>query len=165
MVREVRCHELCDGEWGAGGGAVLTDSLFSLCSACWTVVNCHLCFTIFVRMLPLDYLPLQGIAFLILAWSVPQSCLTLCDMECSLPISLSTEFLVFFLLSYETEACLLPSRMSFEVMVGKYLFLWDLTWVCIKWIFSWLHLWNLGMLKLIWIMRDDFFLLTNSISL
>ena len=140
-------------------GAVLINSLFSLCSVCWTVVNCHLCFTVFVRMLPLGYLPLQCIALLILSCLVAQSFLILCGvMDCSPPSSPSMEFLLFFYPQLWDRSVFLPNRMSFEIMVGKDIFLWELTWVCIKWMFSWLCLSNLGTLKLIWILCDCSFL-------
>ena len=132
-----------------GRGAVLTNSLFSLCSICWTVVNCCLCFRVFVRMLPLDYFD----PFL-LSHSVMSDTLW-CH---GLPISPSMEFLLFFLSSIMRQKCLLPSRMSFEIMVGKYLFHWELTWVCIQWMFSWLCLSNLGTLNLIWILCGCSFL-------
>ena len=44
--------------------------------------------------------------------------------------------MLYFLLNYETAVCLLPSRMSLEVMVWKYPFLWELTWVQKKIIWS-----------------------------
>ena len=62
----------------------LQNSLFSQCSICGTVTNCHLSFTLFLRMLLLHCLPFQCIAWLMLVCSGAQSCLTLCDlMNCS----------------------------------------------------------------------------------
>ena len=140
-------------------GAVLTNSLFSLCSICWTVVICHLCFTVFVRMLPSDYLPLQCIALLILScWSLSPVWHFVVSWTVACQSTHPWNFYYFFILNYETEVCLLPSRTSFEIVMRKDLFLWELTWFCIKWMFSWLYLSNLGTLKLIWILCDSSFL-------
>ena len=64
----------------------LQNSLFSQCSICGTVTNCHLFFTLFVRILLLHCLPFQRIACLVLVCSGAQSCLTLCHlMDCRPP--------------------------------------------------------------------------------
>ena len=59
----------------------LQTSLFSQCSICGTITNCHLFFTLFIRMLLLPCLPFPCIAWLTLVCSVAQSCLTLWSHE------------------------------------------------------------------------------------
>lgn len=133
MVREVRSHK----HWWGGG----CFNKFFIFTMQYLLNSCQLLFMFCeysLGMLPLDYL--------ILFCLVTQSCLTLCGvMDCQSPHPWN--FCYFFILNYETEVCLLPSRMSFEIMVGKYLLRWELTWVFAYNECFWLCLSNLGALN------------------